>query len=84
MTTATAAADEIRGAQHSVRTPDAVRTRREAVEADRRIDRSSPPVARAEPSVAATRFDEFGFLALVGAAQLGWVAAAVYALTRLI
>jgi hypothetical protein len=84
MTTATAATDEIRRAQHSARTHDAARTRRDAVEADRQIDRSSPPVVGAEPSVAAPRFVECGFLALVGAAQVGWFAVAVYALIRLI
>lgn len=83
MTTATAATDEIRRVQHGARTDDAARTRREAVEADRPIDRSSPRVAGVEPSATATRFVECGFLALVGAAQVGWVAAAVYALSRL-
>lgn len=78
MTTATAATDEIRRAQHGAR------TQRKAVEAEHQIDRSLPRVAGAESSVAATRFDEFVFLAVVGGAQVAWLVAAAYALTRLV
>jgi hypothetical protein len=78
MTTATAATDEIRRPQHGAR------TQRKAVEAEHQIDRSTSRVAGAASSVAATRLDEFVFLAVVGAVQVAWLAAAAYALTRLV